>query len=123
MRPDKPTLAEEERHLSEGMMTLFYRDGDYRHQFFGGFALVQILAEEFDPNVVENPTEEAMMILEDRAVDVIKDHLIPPFRAALQTMRSEEGEPEQEGFEVYWRGSLIHQEFNEEYEPVERTEE
>ena len=115
-------LSEEERNIGEGVMALFYVDGDYRTKFFNGGLLIDYIAEEFDSNVVDNPREEAMMVLEDRAVDVIKAEVVPYFRQALVNMRTEEGEPEQEGFEAYWRGVLIFQDFNEEYTPVERSD-
>ena len=123
MLHDEANLSEEERNIGEGVMALFYTDGDYRTKFFGGGVLIDYIADEFDPNVVEDVREEAMMVLEDRAVDTIKKELIPFFRQALVNMRAEEGEPEQEGFEAYWRGALIHQDFNEEYTPVPLTEE
>lgn len=85
--------------------------------------LVDYIAEEFDSNIVDDVREEAMMVLEDRAVDTIKKELIPFFKQALVNMRAEEGEPEQAGFEAYWRGVLIHQDFNEEYTPVPLMEE
>jgi len=116
-------LSKEERNISEGVMALFYTDGDYRTKFFNGGLLIDYIAEEFDPNVVDDVREEAMMVLEDRAVDTIKANLIPFFKQALINMRAEEGEPEQEGFEAYWRGVLIYQDFNEEYTPVPLTEE
>ena len=118
----EPNLSTEERNSGEGVMALFYVDGDYRTKFFNGGILIDYIAEEFDSEVVDDVREEAMLVLEDRAVDTIKRELIPYFKQALINMRAEEGEPEQEGFEAYWRGALIHQDFNEEYKPIPRID-
>ncbi len=121
MMPGEPRLSEVERNMSEGVMTIFYKDGDYRSQFFGGSTIIQFLVDDFPD--ADDPTEEAMMHLEERAVDTIKKELVPAFQTALALMRTEEGEPEHEGFEVFWRGEMVWQEFAESYTPLPRIKE
>ncbi len=121
MIPNEPTLSEVERNMSEGVMTVFYKDGDYRSQFFGGSTIILFLVDDFPDS--DDPTEEAMIHLEERAVDTIKKELVPAFQTALALMRTEEGEPAHAGFEVYWGGRLVHQEFAPAYTPLPRIDE
>ena len=110
MEEGEPTLSEEERNMAEGVFTLFYKDGDYRNKFFHGGLIINYLMGDFEEREdIESPLEEAMMVLEERAEGVILKELVPIFQTSLADMRNEEEEPEQAGFEVYWRGTLIHQ--------------
>ena len=101
MKTGEPTVSEIERKMSQGIACHFYEDGDYR---FKWFTAVQFATNDDD-------------LFDVDAFQVVKDY-VPGYRDMLQMLRSEPGEPRQVGFEIYWEGRLIHQEFIEEYEPV-----
>ena len=110
MEQGEPTLSEQERNIAEGVITLFYKDGDYRNKFFHGGLIIDYLRAEFEEREdIESPVEEAMMVLEERAEGIILKELVPLFTASLANMSAEEEEPAHAGYEVYWRSNLLTQ--------------
>lgn len=110
-KPGQPNLSEAERARSPGAVVIYYADeDDSRTRWFSEL-------DFFDMPWRETPEGEQVSFGDEwsagEPVDITADHVrdwyAPRFLDAMRVTREALDEPPHLGYEVYWKGELVHQ--------------